>query len=247
MGESWRGAVTAALLVTATVLVVRFLWVFPVMYAPRLVPWYRRANPLPNSNWRMCFVVGYAGLRGVVSLAAALSIPLMIDGHEFPYRDLVLFVTFAVIAITLLGLGTTLAPLLRALGIAQTGAVEAVGNKRRERAVRLEGVTAVLDALKRACVAPAATIEALLKRHADRREQLTVTADISTTDDPVTETSELQLRLLEIERTAIMRAYEENRLTDEARRRIERELDLEEARERHILANVGMTDSESMR
>jgi CPA1 family monovalent cation:H+ antiporter len=61
----------------------------------------------------------------------------------------------------------------------------------------------------------------------------------------VSETGELQLRLLEIERAAIMRAYEENRITDEARRRIERELDLEEARERHILANVGITDGES--
>jgi CPA1 family monovalent cation:H+ antiporter len=88
-------------------------------------------------------------------------------------------------------------------------------------------------------------VEALIKRHADRRAQLAVTADVSTADDPVTEVSELQLRLLNIERAAIVQAYEANRITDEARRRVERELDLEEARERHILANVGMTDSES--
>ncbi len=195
----------------------------------------------------MPFVVSYAGLRGVVSLAAALSLPLTIGGRDFPHRDLVLFVTFAVIAITLLGLGTTLAPVVRALGIARTGLVEAVSNKRAERAVRLEGVTAVIEALKDVAgrAMPGTALAALCKRHSDRRSQLTVTADVTTSDDPVTEVSELQLRLLDIERAAVMRAYEEDRITDEARRRIERELDIEEARERHILANVGMTDSES--
>jgi CPA1 family monovalent cation:H+ antiporter len=242
---SWRDALVASLLVTATVIIVRFTWVYSATYAPRLLPEKFRADP--PTDWRLPFVVSYAGLRGVVSLAAALSLPLMIGGYDFPQRDLVLFVTFAVIAFTLLGLGTTLAPLVRALGIARTGAIEALSNKRAERAARLEGVTAVLDALKpiEGRTTPGTTLAALCKRHADRRAQLTMTADITTNDDPVSDTGQLQLRLLEIERGAIMRAYEENRITDEARRRIERELDLEEARERHILANVGITDSES--
>ena len=244
-GTSWRDALVASLLVTATVIVVRFTWVYSATYASRLLPEKFRADP--SLDWRLPFVVSYAGLRGVVSLAAALSLPLMIGGYNFPQRDLVLFVTFAVIAFTLLGLGTTLAPLVRALGIARIGLVEALSNKRAERAVRLEGVTAVLDALKPVAgrTTPGTTLAALCKRHADRRAQLTMTADPTTSEDPVSDTGELQLRLLEIERAAIMRAYEENRITDEARRRIERELDLEEARESHILANVGITDSES--
>jgi monovalent cation/hydrogen antiporter len=245
-GHSWQETLFASLVVTATIIVVRFIWVYSATFIARLLPGSLR--PDPPSDWRMPFVISYAGLRGVVSLAAALSLPLMIDGHGFPHRDLVLSVTFAVIAATLLGLGTTLAPLVRALGIARTGVVEAIGNKRAERAVRLEGVTAVLDALRRFaayCRAPAASLDALRQRHADRRALLTVTADASTTDDPVTDVSELQLRLLEAERTTIMKAYEDNRITDEARRRIERELDLEEARERHILANVGITEGES--
>ncbi len=243
---SWRGALTASLIVTATIIFVRFVWVFSATSISRYLPAILRADP--PRGWRMPFIVSYAGLRGVVSLAAALSIPLMINGQAFPQRDLVLFVTFVVIAITLLGLGTTLAPLVRALGIAQSGVVEAAANKRAERAVRLDAVTAVLDALK-ACVGlvtQATSFEALRKRHSERRSQLTMTADITNTDDPVSETGELQLRLLNVERTAIMQAYEANRITDEARRRIERELDLEEARERHILANVGISDSESM-
>ena len=242
-GSSWREYLLVSIVVTATIIIVRFVWVYSATYISRLLPWSRPGDP--TRGWRTPFVVSYAGLRGVVSLAAALSLPLIIDGQEFPQRDLVLFVTFAVIAFTLLGLGTTLAPLVRALGIARSGVDEAVANKRAERTVRLEGVAAVLEALKRACKAPAASVEALIKRHADRRAQLAVTADVSTADDPVTEVSELQLRLLNIERAAIVQAYEANRITDEARRRVERELDLEEARERHILANVGMTDSES--
>jgi monovalent cation/hydrogen antiporter len=244
-GASWRNALVASLLVTATVIVVRFAWVYSANYVSCLLP--EKFRPDPPPDWRLSFVVSYAGLRGVVSLAAALSLPLMIGEYQFPQRDLVLFVTFAVIAFTLLGLGTTLAPLVRALGIARIGLVEAVSNKRAERAVRLEGVTAVLDALKPIAgrTTPGTTLAALCKRHADRRAQLTMTADRTTSEDPVSETGALQLRLLEIERAAIMRAYEENRITDEARRRIERELDLEEARESHILANVGITDNES--
>lgn len=245
-GHSWREALVASALVIATIIIVRFVWVFSATYISRLLPGTPAAET--PRGWRTPFVVSYAGLRGVVSLAAALSLPLMIDGREFPHRDLVLFVTFAVIAVTLLGLGTTFAPLVRALGVAQSGVAEAVSNKRAERAVRLEGVTAVLAALK-ACIgrfAPTAALKALCNRHSDRQEQLTSTADVTTTDDPVSEVGELQLQLLNVERTAIMRAYEERRLTDEARRRIERELDLEEARERHILGNVGLTDSESV-
>jgi CPA1 family monovalent cation:H+ antiporter len=244
-GTSWRDAIVASLFVTATVIVVRFTWVYSATYASRLLPGKFRSDP--SRDWQQPFVISYAGLRGVVSLAAALSLPLMIGGYGFPQRDLVLFVTFAVITFTLLGLGTTLAPLVRALGIARIGLVEAISNKRAERAVRLEGVMTVLEALKPIAgrTTPGTALEALCKRHADRRAQLTMTADITTSEDPVSDTGELQLRLLEIERAAITRAYEENRITDEARRRIERELDLEEARERHILANVGITDNES--
>jgi Na+/H+ antiporter len=246
MGDnSWREALLASLLVTATIIIVRFVWVFAATFLPRLLPGVRRASPAPD--WRMAFVISFAGLRGVVSLAAALSLPLVIGSRPFPQRDLVLFVTFAVIAVTLLGLGTTLAPLVRALGIARSGEVEAIDNKRNERAARLEGVTAVLEALKEVAARATAgsALAALCKRHSDRHAHLTRTADITTREDPVSETGELQLRLLQIERAAIMRAYDENRITDEARRRIERELDLEEARERHVLANVGMTDRES--
>jgi CPA1 family monovalent cation:H+ antiporter len=70
------------------------------------------------------------------------------------------------------------------------------------------------------------------------------TADESTADDPVADESAFQLKLIDVERASIARAYAENRLTDEARRRVERELDLEEARVRHALASASMKDGD---
>ncbi len=74
-GESWTAFLAAGVVVSATVIVVRFLWVFPVTYLPRwLWPPLRKREPIPS--WRPPFLIGFAGLRGAVSLAAALSIPL---------------------------------------------------------------------------------------------------------------------------------------------------------------------------
>lgn len=232
-------ALAAGALASLTVIVVRFIWVFPATYLPRwLSASLRRRDPSPN--WRWPFLVSFAGLRGVVSLAAALSIPLTLGDASFPDRDLVLFATFSVITVTLVGLGTALPAVVRWLGLDGAGADEALRNKRDERIARLEGIDAVLAAVD-GCNeqdAPTFALDALRRRHTDRRTSLAGTADESTPDDPVATTSALELKLVDVERAAIARAYGENRLTDEARRRIERELDLEEARIRHALASA---------
>ncbi len=94
----------------------RFLWVFPVTYMPRyLWPPLRKREKAPS--WRPPFLIGFAGLRGAVSLAAALSIPLMAHGQPFPHRDLILFATICVIAATLVGQGAALGPLTRWLDL----------------------------------------------------------------------------------------------------------------------------------
>lgn len=242
-GDGLTRALAAGALASVTVIVVRFVWVFPATYLPRwLLPALRRRDPAPG--WRWPFLISFAGLRGVVSLAAALSIPLTIDDRAFPGRDLVLFATFCVIAVTLVGLGIALPSVVRKLGLDGAGADEAARNKRDERAARLEGIDAVLAAVN-GCDerdAPAFALDALRRRHTDRRAHLAGTADESTPDDPVATTSALELRLVNVERAAIARAYAENRLTDEARRRIERELDLEEARIHHALASASAAD-----
>ena len=237
--HDWPRALLAGVLVSVTVVLVRFIWVFPATYLPRLIPAVRRVDPHPD--WRMPFLVSFAGLRGVVSMAAALSIPLTLDGKPFPDRDLVLFATFCVIAVTLIGLGGALPGVVRRLGVERAGAAEAARNKRDERTVRLEGIDAVLSAIDRAAQdgASPGAVATLRRLHAHRRQSLAATADESTTDDPVADESALQLRLVDVERNSIARAYDDKRLTDEARRRIEREMDLEEARIGHALASAG--------
>ena len=239
-GEGWNRALVAGALVSLTVILVRFVWVFPATYLPRwLIPAMGRADPPPN--WRLPFVVSFSGPRGVVTLAAALSIPLSIAGNAFPDRDVLLFVAFCVIAVTLIALGAALPLVVRGLGLASAGKDEAAADKRDERRARLEGLDAVLHALDTASqAAQPVAVDAVRRWHSDRRAHLAITADESNEDDPVAEASRLQLDLIDVERGSIARAYADNHLTDEARRRIERELDLEEARVRHALASTSL-------
>jgi monovalent cation/hydrogen antiporter len=236
-GDGLARALLAAAAVTVTVVVVRFIWVYPATYLPRLfVPAYRRSDPLPD--WREPFLVAFTGLRGVVSLAGALLIPVAIGGNPFPDRDIVLFATYVVIVATMVGLGLTLRPVVRAIGLSEAGAQEHAANRRDERQVRLEALDTVLSTLGEATHPRA---EALRRAYADRRARIAM-AEPSRPDLDTATRCNLELYLIDVERDAIARAYEENRITDEARRRIERELDLEEARVRHALAGTFARD-----
>ncbi len=219
--------------VSAVVVLVRFVWVFPATYLPRRIPAIGRRDPPPP--WQVPFLIGFTGLRGVVSLAAALSIPLEVDGQPFPERGLILFTTFCVIFVTLVGQGTLLPAVIRRLGLADAGASEAAEDKVREVAARIAGVNAALsqlDALE-AKGAPASVIAALRRRHMDRRTQFEGTASLHVAGSPVADNATVQLQLNGAERAQITALYLSGAITDEARRRIERELDLEEARMRH--------------
>ena len=239
-GEGWNRALLAGALVSLTVILVRFVWVFPATYLPRwLIPAVRRADPSPD--WRFPFLVSFSGPRGVVTLAAALSIPFSLDGQSFPDREILLFTAFSVIVVTLVALAAALPIVVKLLGLTSAGQQEAAADKRDERRVRLEGIDAVLRALDTLPQGSQPFARETIRRwHSDRRAQLIITADETNQDDPAAEASRLQLDLIEVERASVARAYADNRLTDEARRRIERELDLDEARIRHALASTSL-------
>lgn len=95
------------LIISLITIVLRFLWVFPAAHIPRFLSAKIRQEPSPG--WKGPLVISWAGMRGVVSLATALSIPmLMADGSEFPQRSLIIFITFVVIFVTLVFQGLTL-------------------------------------------------------------------------------------------------------------------------------------------
>jgi CPA1 family monovalent cation:H+ antiporter len=233
--QGWSDVAMAAAIVCAVVIVVRFAWVFLIAYADRhLLPPRWRGSVMPQ---RQVFVVAFTGVRGVVSLAAALSIPLMAGGAPFPQRDLLLLVTFAVILVTLVGQGLSFPLVIKWLGLIAEGRREAGVARQREVQARVKSIDVALtrlDELEGATVAPQTT-EALRRRGQDRRAYFVAACHDASDGSAGPGSAALQLRFLDAERASIAALYDRDEIDDEARRHIERELDLEEARLRHGL------------
>jgi CPA1 family monovalent cation:H+ antiporter len=236
----WSRMIGAASITVVLVVVIRFVWVFAAAYLPTLLSRNNGAQPRGvdprrvTPTWQETFLVGFTGIRGVVSLAAALSIPEMVGVQEFPDRDLILFVTFCVILFSLVGQGAALPKVIRYLGLDKAGATEAESAKRNEVTARVAGIRAALDRLKEL------TGEGTVARSAANLRRLhegRLTDFVHTSEGidaaPVAEAAGIQLQLVAAERASIASQYAAEKLTDEARRRIERELDLEDARIRH--------------
>jgi len=232
--DEWVRMMWAALLTIAVVVLVRFIWVFSATYLPRLV-WRRLGERDPAPSWQQVFLVSFTGIRGVVSLVAALSVPELIGEHPFPGRDLILFVTFVVILASLVGQGAALPKLIRGLGLDTVGEQESADAKRREIDARVAGIDAALARLAELERAGASgkAVETLRRYHTNRRSDFVQTGDVAFDGAPAADTAALQAELVEAERASIALQYRQGMLSDEARRRIEREFDLEDARLRH--------------
>ena len=230
----WQRFVIAAISVSVTIIAVRFVWVFVATYLPRLLwPPLRRRESSPS--WQSVFIIGFTGIRGVVSLAAVLSIPLMAGDAPFPERGLLLLVTFSVILVTLVGQGFTFPWVIRVLGLVDAGRREANAEKRQEVAGRVASIDAALarlDEMEGAVSSPE-TVEMLKRRHADRRAYFMAACEDIINGQTALSSAALQLRFLDAERAAMNKLYYDGALSDDARRRIERELDLDESRIRH--------------
>jgi len=241
----WQGAV-----VSLTVILVRIAWFFPATYLPRILSRrIRERNPTPS--WRNVTIVAYTGLRGVVSLAAALALPLEVaGGAPFPARDLILFLTFCVILVTLVGQGLTLAPLIRRLGVEADGGAAA-----EEAEARARGIAAALARLDEAARdgwAQDGAVAYLRGYYAKRAHLLGARfgrpdhehgpngGDGHAHPDGRDHREEhrrmlegfqrLQHEVLRAEREVVIRLRDEGRIGDEALRRVERDLDIEELR-----------------
>jgi CPA1 family monovalent cation:H+ antiporter len=220
-----------AALVSLAVILIRLVWVFPAAYLPRvLIPSIRRRESPPH--WRSVLLVGWAGIRGVDSLAAALAIPFVVRACEpFPYRDLIIFLAFGVILATLVLQGLSLPVLIRLLGL-HGDTQEA----REETTARLEAVRAALKRLKELKGepwAPAELVERLRSDYESRERQLHADLGPDATageqEWPLSP-HRLMLELVRAEREAVIDLRDREVIGDEALREVLRDLDLQELR-----------------
>ncbi|HUE39258.1 MAG TPA: hypothetical protein VMR29_07115 [Candidatus Binatia bacterium] len=191
-----------------------------------------RRDPAPH--WQAPFMLAFTGIRGIVSLAAALAIPLTTtSGAPFPDRDLILFVTFCVIVVTLVGQGLLMPAVIRRLGLADVGRAERRAEALEELASRrqaIERVTRRIDELATERKLPVEIVEPLTTHHRGRLRRL----DYKLGDDEREKElervlAELERELIEAERKHVYELACNGQLKDDARRRIENELDLHEA------------------
>src|SRR5262244_3087607 len=142
-GFSIRELVVATVWITLLVIAARFIWIYPATYLPRwLSPSLAKRDPSPP--WQGPFTIGFVGVRGVVSLAAALAIPFALNnGQPFPHRDMILFITFGVIIITLVGQGLMLPFVVRWIGLTRIGKEEQASAIQSELAARASALEQV--------------------------------------------------------------------------------------------------------
>jgi CPA1 family monovalent cation:H+ antiporter len=226
---SLREVIVAVAVTTAIVIAARFIWVFPAVYLPRwLSPSLRRRDPSPPWTW--AFVLSFTGVRGVVSLAAALAIPLTLaSGAPFPHRDLILFITFGVIILTLVGLGLLLPSVIRWLGVGSAREAEEEQERARELVARHEAMTEALRQVEERARERGLPEEmlALARARYDVRSQQ-FPRSVEEGWDSVQLGAKLRLELIAAEREHLYQLLRDGKITDETRRKIEHELDLEE-------------------
>jgi Na+/H+ antiporter len=233
-GYSTATLVLSAAVVSAAAVAARFAWVFPATYVPRwLSPRLRVRDPAPP--WTFPFLLSVTGVRGVVSLAAALALPIAFaNGQPFPHRDLVLFIVFSVILVTLVGQGLILPGIVNWLGLGKLGRAERHADRAQEHAAKRQGVEAATRRLEAIAQEQGLSDELLhpLREHQlEEIEQVTGRQDMREghAGKMAAQRDAIALELLQAERDAINDLYRDGELRDEARRRLERDLDLREA------------------
>jgi Na+/H+ antiporter len=211
------GAIFSGLLI-----LLRLIWVYPGAFLAYSVRIHLLHQKEKRPTARQTFVVGWTGMRGVVSLAAALALPATLaDGSAFPQRNVIVFLTFCVILVTLVLQGLTLPPLIRRLGLASGGGPNC--EEREARRLVLESAVAFLDDARKNDAESAEIYEDLVKHYRSRLASLEP-------GNAHNQHVELSLQALQIERETAIRLRNEGRMSDEILRNIEHELDLSQSR-----------------
>jgi CPA1 family monovalent cation:H+ antiporter len=224
-GTPWRTLLADAALVSGAVIAIRLVWVPIFTYLPRaLFRRIRERDPYPP--WRAPALIAWTGIRGAVSLAAALALPL-----DFPSRELIVFLTFAVILVTLVGQGLTLGPLIRLLQMQPDDLAE-----REDAKARIKAAEAALRRLEEVAGEEWVredTAERLRGAYGFRRDRFRARLDDG--DDGAIEARSAQFQrlrreLLDAERGAVVALRNAGMINDDVMARVVRDLDLEDSR-----------------
>ncbi len=215
------------LLVSVTVILVRIAWVFPATYLPRLLDRrLRERDPMPA--WQPVVVLGWSGMRGIVSLAVALSLPYTLGDQPFGQRSVMIFFTVCVVFITLVLQGLTLGPLIERLGVTETSR-----GHRRESGLRIRALEAGMARLRDDRAQHRSALE---REIADRvleeyQQRIDVLRGKSDQEGQVEEREtridrKVQKEALAAEREAIVAMRRAGEIPDDIYRSIEYDLDL---------------------
>ena len=219
--------------VCAAVIAIRFIWSFLLTFIIRAID-RRPSQRARRADWRTRVVAGWSGMRGAVSLAAALALPLHTDsGAPLPDRDLIQFITFALILVTVVGQGLTLPFLIRRLGAVEDG-TEEEQEELRARLVIARAALERVDELEGEEWTRDGTVERIRRLYRFRQQRFKVRAGKIEDTDGIEEGSLAYQRMMHeiyaTQRRELVRLRNSREISAEVMRRVERELDLEESR-----------------
>jgi CPA1 family monovalent cation:H+ antiporter len=222
------------LLITTVAILVRILWVFPGQYIPM---WFAnlRKKHKEKIDWRYVLIISWTGMRGVVSLAAAMAIPLTLaDGTAFPHRDLILFITFCVIFLTLVVHGLSLRLLIRLLKIKP----DRVKEMEEENELRKDIGIKALNYIDEHIAGDKFSEDVVLRLRSKYEINLRLVSEKDEDTHPVGHRANLTLmqyakaqkHVLDFERAMIIKLHKEAAAASDILKKLERELDIEESR-----------------
>lgn len=213
-------------LISVATIVLRIIWVFPGAYIPR---WIFRSIREREKDFspRFTTVIAWSGMRGVVSLAAALALPLTINDKPFPNRDIILFITFSVIFATLVLQGLTLPRLIRWLGIKPDSAEE-----QQEQTARMRVASSIIEHIEENYSLSLSdnVLSQVKSKYEIRIEKMRQETSRKMSNEQIEEFHRIQNELLKAERKVILDLRRSHAIGDEVHRKLEYELDLEEER-----------------
>jgi CPA1 family monovalent cation:H+ antiporter len=226
----WPRMLTDAALVCGIVIVLRLLWMFPGAYIARWLRIHLQRQPAPMPKPKELLVMAWSGMRGVLTLAAALSLPVMTDsGNPFPHREEIIFLAFSVILVTLVGQGLSLPTLIRKLGVCESDSALDEGREARREMLRfvlskLHSIDTSKDELE------ARAVDQLIKLYDQQLQGLS--HDSEKQDDALLgrKYREVAAQIRTAQRQELLRLRQEGKFRESTLRGMERELDLVELR-----------------